>query len=70
MGYTDLNNKPSRSAVRKARKIHAQRPKKARDVDNSLLSQTTRHLAVWKTDPSRWDMLGVDTPKKKKRGMF
>ena len=65
-----MNDKPSPSTLRKAKRIHAQRPKKAREVDNSLLSQTTKHLAVWQTDPSRWDIWGVDTPKKKKRGLF
>lgn len=62
-----MNDKPSKSALRKARKINAQRPQKARDVDNSILSQVTKHYEVWKTDPSRWDMYGVDTPKKKRR---
>ena len=65
-----MNDKPSPFTLRKAKKIHAQRPKKAREVDNSLLSQTTKHLAVWQTDPSRWDIYGIDTPKKKKRGLF
>jgi len=70
MECIELIERPSKSALKKARKIHAQRPKKAREVDNSLMSHVTKHLEVWKSDPSRWDMLGVDTPKKKKRGMF
>jgi len=62
-----MNDKPSSFAIRKAKRIHNQRPKKAREVDNSLLSHTTKYLHVWETDPSRWDMWGVDTPKKKRR---
>lgn len=59
--------KPTPSTLRKAKRIHAQRPKKAIEVDNAILSHVTKYLPVWQTDPSRWDIWGVDTPKKKRR---
>jgi len=59
--------KPSRSTVRRAKRLHKTRPKKAQEVDNAILSKTTTSFDVYKTDPSRWDIFGVDTPKRKRR---
>lgn len=52
---------------KKAKKLHSSRPKKAREVDEAILSRTTESFDVYKTDPSRWDFMGVDTPKRKRR---
>ncbi len=62
-----MTGKPSSSTLRKAKRLHATRSKKAREVDEALLSRTTTNFEVFKTDPSRWDVLGVDTPKRRRR---
>ncbi len=52
---------------KKAKRHHKTRSKKAQDVDNALLSKLTKSYEVWKTDPSRFDMMGVDTPNRRRR---
>ena len=58
--------KPNKSNLRKAKDVHRQRSRKAREVDESSTSKTTPHFVVWVNDPARWDMIGVDDNKKKR----
>ena len=53
---------PSKTDLRKARALHTKRTQKAQDVDEGMFSRPTRSYDVYKIDPSRFDMLGVDTP--------
>ena len=53
---------PSKTDLRRARALHAKRSQKARDVDEGMLSRPTRSYDVYRIDPSRFDMIGVDTP--------
>ena len=62
----NMHPKPSKSDYQKARNAHKKRPSHAQDVDNAELSQVTPFYNVWITDPSRWDIWGVDTPKKRR----
>jgi hypothetical protein len=53
---------PSKTDLRRARALHAKRSQKAQDVDEGMFSRPTRSYDVYKIDPSRFDMIGVDTP--------
>ena len=66
--HVPRNMYPSKADKIKAQKIHWRRPEKAQQVDNGMISHLTKHFLVWETDPSRWDLFGVDTPKKTKNG--
>ncbi len=56
--------RPSKKDLRQAKKIHHRRSEKAQEVDEAMLSKLTKSSDVYVTDPSRWDMFGVDVPKK------
>jgi hypothetical protein len=46
----------------RARKYHMQRSERARDVDNQRKAEVTSDYEEWRSDPSRHDYPGIDTP--------
>lgn len=48
-----------------ARRVHERRPKHARAIDEALRAKTTADYEKWRQDPSRLDIRGIDTPRRK-----
>lgn len=46
--------------------IHTSRSQHAQDVDNGTSARLTTNLGLYAHDPSRFDFLGVDTPKNRR----
>lgn len=56
---------PLSSKLALARRVHERRSKQARATDESLLAKTTTRYEKWRDEPSRLDIRGIDTPRRR-----
>lgn len=53
--------------IRKAQRIHAKRSPRARQIDESLKAPLAKSFEQWNSQPNRFDLPDVDTPKRQEQ---
>ena len=67
MGQEEVSSKQRKATIRQARKIHNQRPKFNRMIDESIRAErvfknpTEKQFGMWRKNPDEYDIKGVDT---------
>jgi hypothetical protein len=51
--------------IRKAKRIHSERSRVAKHIDERLKAPLAKSFEQWQAQPNRFDLPNVDTPKKK-----